>query len=107
MKKRIIFGFLAITLFFAGLVWADANGIWHRAEDVRVGIFGDDEGDDTTSYVFNNPVTFNKVITIGDIIEDQDDNTYYVDPSANSKMDTLDVQVIRSGTDGNVIIQLG
>ena len=50
MKKDFLIKFNTITniliLFLViagGFVWADTNGIWLRAEDVRPGIFGADE----------------------------------------------------------------
>lgn len=35
---------ILLILVLGGFIWADTNGIWHRAEDVRAGIFGADEG---------------------------------------------------------------
>lgn len=46
------------TLFFGGFVWADTNGVWHRAEDIAPGIFGSDEMDGT--YRFNNSLYLDK-----------------------------------------------
>lgn len=45
------------TIFLTSIVVAD-NGVWHRAEDVKPGIFGSDENDTTTKYQFNNPINF-------------------------------------------------
>ena len=64
MKKiLIIVGFAVIFLF--GLVWADSNGVWHRAEDVRAGVFGGDEGAGT--YIFNNNLIINQELRVKEI----------------------------------------
>ena len=55
---------LGVGIFFTGLVWADTNGVWHDAEDVRAGTFGADEGDTTTPYVFNNPVQMDNTLQV-------------------------------------------
>ncbi len=49
---------LLFVIFFGGFVWADTNGVWHNAEDVRGGIFGNDEQDVTASsgFIFRNQV---------------------------------------------------
>jgi len=60
---KINFNFYSLivlwTLILSGfIVWADSNGVWHEAKDVRPGtIFGSDEAhyaDGTTYYTFNN-----------------------------------------------------
>ncbi|MFW6286263.1 MAG: hypothetical protein ACOC16_04040 [Nanoarchaeota archaeon] len=35
---------LLMILVFGGFIWADTNGVWSLAEDIRAGTFGDDEG---------------------------------------------------------------
>lgn len=45
--------FILFILFFGGFIWADTNGIWHRAEDVEPGIFGDDYDGINSNYTFN------------------------------------------------------
>lgn len=59
-------------LFFIGLVWADSNGIWYVAEDVRGGVVGSDEQANTTYFGFINPVFINSNLTVNGYIE-----TYY------------------------------
>jgi len=88
------------------LVWADSNGIWHEASDIRGGTFGDDEVA-VTDFRFINDVTFDEKIIVGDTIEDGDNSSYSMDLDSNTKMKDLDVNIIKSGTSGNVIIQLG
>ena len=70
MKKDFLIKFNTITniliLFLViagGFVWADTNGIWLRAEDVRPGIFGADEmpGD----FIFNDKVVLNNEFCLG------------------------------------------
>ncbi len=63
--KLIIFNtitnvLLILILFLGGFVWADSNGVWHRAEDVQGGIFGNDEQDTSASigFRFLNQVIF-------------------------------------------------
>ncbi len=52
--NTIISSLLLLVLFFGGLIYADTNGIWHRAEDVIAGTFGADEnGGD---YIFPNDI---------------------------------------------------
>jgi hypothetical protein len=50
--------FLLLILFFGGLVWADSNGIWNEAADLRGGTIGSDEQDVTSNFTFINPVYF-------------------------------------------------
>lgn len=54
-----------ISLFFGTLIWADSNGIWTDASDLRGGTFGSDEVDTTTFYRFINPVYFDTNVGIG------------------------------------------
>lgn len=53
--KKVIFVFL--LLFGINFVCADSNGIWHKVEDLREGIFGLDEN--STFFEFQNLVKFN------------------------------------------------
>jgi len=63
-RFNFISNLMILTLFFFGsLVWADSNGIWHDAKDVRGGTFGSDEQDNTSSFSFINPVFFSGVLT--------------------------------------------
>lgn len=47
------------VLVFGGIVLADSNGVWHKAEDVQGGTFGNDEQDVSASigYTFKNKLT--------------------------------------------------
>ena len=86
---------ILVFLLFTSLVYADSNGIWHRAEDVRPGFFGSDEanyGDDATYYTFNNPFRCIK-------------NSYF--EKNVTIRDTLKVDVIKPNNADNVEIQLG
>jgi len=48
---------LLIIIFLGGIVWADTNGIWHNAEDIKGGIFGYDEQDSVSiGFRFINPL---------------------------------------------------
>lgn len=60
-KKYFVFVFSLFFIFIGVFViWADTNGVWHRAEDVRGGIFGSDEQNITSSigFRFQNFVQF-------------------------------------------------
>jgi hypothetical protein len=81
---KITLGILGLVFILLGIVFAESNGIWNRAEDIRGGIFGDDE--DPSDFSFVNPVEFNESVII---------------------KDDLEVNVIKSNSNGNVIIQLG
>ncbi len=61
MKRLFLIFLLILSVSFT---YADSNGIWNKAEDIRAGIFGFDEEDTTSSYVFNNPVSINNILTI-------------------------------------------
>lgn len=69
MKKDFLIKFNTITniliLFLViagGFVWADTNGIWLRAEDVRPGVFGADEmpGD----FTFDSKIILNEQLCL-------------------------------------------
>lgn len=59
MKKDFMIRFnfitnvlLLLVLFIGGFTWADTNGVWTLASDVRAGTFGTDEGNG--NYTFPN-----------------------------------------------------
>lgn len=85
-------GLLISILFLGVIIYADSNGVWHRADDVRVGTFGIDEGDSASYYVFNNPVRFNSVVQAS------------TDVAITGE---LKVNTIRPNSNGNVVIVLG
>ncbi len=84
------------TLFILSLVYADTNGVWHEAMDVKPGtIFGSDElnyGDDSTYYTFNNPFRSMKYSQF--------------DSNVTIKGE-LKVDVISPNSGSSVVIQLG
>jgi hypothetical protein len=49
---------LLLILVFGGAVWAETNGVWHYTEDIRGGVFGEDERETTSFYTFIDPVNF-------------------------------------------------
>ena len=53
------------VMVFGGFVWADTNGVWVFAEDIRPGTFGADEG--SGEYIFPTNVT-TPIININDQI---------------------------------------
>lgn len=62
--KSIFYAISSILLLFSSLVlisWADTNGIWLRAEDIRPGAFGSDENTGN-SFIFRDDVYFNNRI---------------------------------------------
>ena len=64
-KKLGFFGVFigAFLLLLGGVVFADTNGIWHLAEDVRGGVFGADEG--YPNYIFPRNLTVNRTLDVG------------------------------------------
>jgi len=65
-KKLIIYlkCFLLLTSFIS-LTYADTNGVWHNAEDIKPGIIGEDEQGPNSKFKFINPVHFNTSVGIG------------------------------------------
>ena len=63
--KKILGVLLITTIFLVGLIWADSNGIWHRAEDVRAGVFGNDEGNG--DFIFNNNLIITQNLKVKEI----------------------------------------
>jgi hypothetical protein len=82
--------YLIIITLLANLGYADGNGIWHNAEDVRPGIFGDDEGL-ASAYSFINEVIFNQPIYVSTIYAAAN-NAYFLNPAGNSVLNTLSVR---------------
>jgi len=58
---------ILVFLLFGSFVWADTNGVWHRAEDVKGGIFGSDE-QPITNFGFQNPVWFSDDLTTNGLL---------------------------------------
>ncbi len=61
LENRIFYVFVFFILLFLSLVWADTNGVWNNAEDLRQGIIGEDEQEDPSGfgYAFINDLTIN------------------------------------------------
>lgn len=60
---NVIASFLIlILLFFVSIIWADSNGVWVNAEDIRAGIFGVDE--EEGNYTFQNNLIVKKELCI-------------------------------------------
>jgi len=57
-------GIFLVFCMFLGTIFADTNGVWHDAEDVRVGTFASDEDDGTSLFTFVNPVFINNTLNI-------------------------------------------
>jgi len=76
--------YLLFGIFLGGFVWADTNGVWHRAEDVRLGIFGGDEQGNGTEYIFINPVKFgDKLLSLTDPL------TYFINISGRTQLNDV------------------
>ena len=56
-----------ILVVFGGFVWADTNGIWHLAKDIRSGIFGADEDGIGGGFSFISDVTFNADVNLNNV----------------------------------------
>lgn len=63
MKKILLSILATLGLFGAFFVFADSNGIWHEAADIRGGVFGSDEQEEGILFSFINPVLFNSKVT--------------------------------------------
>ena len=64
MKKLLSLFTIISIILIGGIIFADSNGIWHRAEDVQGGTFGADEMDITSYYRFIHPVYFDQNIEL-------------------------------------------
>lgn len=87
IKKKIYIPVLIISVLMISIVWADSNGIWHKAQDVRPGIFGEDEVLDFTQPPF---FAF-KYLFVG-MIYDGDNPAYFVNPSSDTNLNKLEVE---------------
>lgn len=54
---------ILLILLFGGVIWADSNGIWHRAEDIVEGTFGGDENN--SMYIFPNDMEVKNDFCLG------------------------------------------
>ena len=57
---------LYLLLFTINFIYADSNGVWHYASDIKGGIFGEDEI--VLNYTFKNPVIFDSGLSTNSII---------------------------------------
>ena len=64
---KVKFMFMIFILLSVNIVFAD-NGIWHFAEDIRPGIFGSDEGNNS-NYIFNNSVEMRKNLYVNNVFD--------------------------------------
>ncbi len=92
MKNNFLIKFNTITnliilsiLLFGGVIWADSNGVWQRAEDIRAGIFGGDEG--------GGDFTFNTTVHLNDSVYYHGDelNNLYVNANGDTIYGDLNV----------------
>ncbi len=58
-----IYLFALFVIFLVSFAYADSNGVWHNAEDIRPGVIGDDENDGT--YTFEDAVNFQNTVNVG------------------------------------------
>ncbi|MCB9370053.1 hypothetical protein H6501_00470 [Candidatus Woesearchaeota archaeon] len=84
----------AVLLVAGGYVYADSNGVWHRAQDVVAGQFGKDQGGGDFS--FPNSVGIGTETPLTDL-----------DVRGEILADEVGADVIHSKSGGNVVIQLG
>jgi hypothetical protein len=57
----IVFVIIVISL---GVVFADSDGIWEEAKNLKPGIFGFDEADQVSAYTFVNPVIIDESLIV-------------------------------------------
>ena len=83
----IINTLVLFVLVFGGIIFAESNGVWHRAEDVQGGVFGSDEN--VINYTFNNDVYFNSYLRNG---------IYYIDIDEITALNDLRTEKITSNS---------
>lgn len=88
--------FLLLIIFSGGFIWADTNGIWHFAEDVRPGIFGANEDDSVTPFEFVNDVIYK-----GEELDSRFVNEGQVDSVTSSMI--VDSSIVSSDTNINSV----
>ena len=64
MKKFLSLFTIISIILIGGIIFADSNGVWHRAEDVQGGTFAADEMDVTSYFRFIHPVYFDQNIEL-------------------------------------------
>ena len=76
--------FILLIFFFGGIIWADTNGVWIFAKDIRGGIFGADEQVSNMNFTFINPVYFGeKILSLEQPL------TYFLNISGRSQLNDL------------------
>lgn len=101
-KFNFITNILIVSaLLFGGLVWADSNGIWFFAKDIRGGVFGADENNQDFSFI--GEVVFYDDIYISKFIKKND---FSFDIEETSVFNELEINQIQ-GNSGNVLFVLG
>jgi len=62
LKISLLLNIIFVSLFVASSLWADTNGIWDFAKDVRAGTFGSDQGGENYTFPSNLFINNNLVI---------------------------------------------
>lgn len=97
--KKSFFTLFIVFMFSLSLVFCDSNGVWHKSEDVRGGVFGSDEQDLTNKFSFINPVDFNSSVLFNNVVNFK---------STVKFEGEVELSIIKSNSgNGNVVIQLG
>jgi hypothetical protein len=61
----VLLGFMFVfSIFSIGSVFADSDGIWEYAKNIKPGIFGEDEDDGGLIFTFINPVIMNDTLIV-------------------------------------------
>ena len=99
---KLVTSFFLILVFSSSLVFAESNGVWHDAADVRGGVFGSDEG--TQEFYFLNRVGINTQTPAYDLsingessikkIYDYDNNLFFLDLNGNSNLKDLSFEIL-------------
>lgn len=66
---------VSLVFLVGGLVWADNNGVWHRAEDVVPGLFGGEE--DPGIFTFPGEVVMDGKLNINSELIINSDNSIF------------------------------
>lgn len=98
---------IIFLLVFSGFVWADSNGVWTLAKDIRGGIIGSDEQTPNMNYSFINAVNFFNPVYFYNKLK-SNDNNYYINISGRTQLNDLATQKIASNygkINGNLYVQ--
>lgn len=91
----ISFGIILLVLL-GSIIWADSNGVWYSAQDIRGSIFGTDEN--STNYTFMNNIFMNNNLTVNGYI-----TVLKSGDSSNQTVTKNDVDSITSGPLANLM----